>query len=195
MAYEVIWTKLLALIVGPTTYSFTVVLVTFIACLALGSLVFGWVADRVARPLSVLVATQVVATLGALGVSQMLGTSQFFFAKLIYHFQDDFLTLSFLKGGVLFLLMLLPTLCLGAAFPLVSKICTPALTRMESRSGWPMRSTRSAQCWVRFAPVSFWCRFLVRRPASAGSVDCSFSLPSFSSCDSSVRERRLGDLL
>ena len=135
MAYEVIWTKLLALIVGPTTYSFTMVLVTFISCLAIGSLVFGWAADRVSRPLSLLVVTQVVAGLAALVVSQVLGTSQFFFAKLIYHFQDDFLILTSLKGGVLFLLMLLPTVCLGAAFPLVSKICTPALGRMGRSIG------------------------------------------------------------
>ncbi|MBW1912901.1 MAG: hypothetical protein JRI43_07040, partial [Deltaproteobacteria bacterium] len=42
MAYEVIWAKLLGLIVGPTTYSFTIVLVTFISGLALGSIFFGW---------------------------------------------------------------------------------------------------------------------------------------------------------
>jgi MFS family permease len=38
MSYEVIWTKLLALIVGPTNYSFTVILVAFILGLAGGQL-------------------------------------------------------------------------------------------------------------------------------------------------------------
>ena len=47
MAYEVIWAKLLGLIVGPTTYSFTIVLVTFITGLALGSMFFGRMGDRV----------------------------------------------------------------------------------------------------------------------------------------------------
>jgi spermidine synthase len=47
MAYEVIWIKLLGIIIGPTTYSFTIVLVTFITCLALGSLFFGRLADKV----------------------------------------------------------------------------------------------------------------------------------------------------
>ncbi|HOZ07284.1 MAG TPA: fused MFS/spermidine synthase, partial [candidate division Zixibacteria bacterium] len=50
MSYEVIWTKLLGLIVGPTTYSFTVVLVTFIIGLALGAMLFGWLADRTRKP-------------------------------------------------------------------------------------------------------------------------------------------------
>src|SRR5690606_2553859 len=40
MAYEVIWTKLISLMVGPTTYSFTVVLFSFITGLALGSVLF-----------------------------------------------------------------------------------------------------------------------------------------------------------
>jgi len=39
MAYEVMWTRLLGLVVGPTTYSFTIVLVSFITGLALGSLI------------------------------------------------------------------------------------------------------------------------------------------------------------
>ena len=60
MAYEVIWTRLLGLIVGPTTYSFTIVLVTFILGLALGSMLFGWLGDRVKRVLWLLIFTQII---------------------------------------------------------------------------------------------------------------------------------------
>ncbi len=59
MAYEVMWTKLLGLIVGPTTYSFTIVLATFILGLALGSMIFGWLADRTGRAIWLLIFTQV----------------------------------------------------------------------------------------------------------------------------------------
>ena len=54
MAYEVIWIKLLGLIVGPTTYSFTIVLITFISGLALGSFFFGWLADKVKKTIFLL---------------------------------------------------------------------------------------------------------------------------------------------
>ncbi|GAG13657.1 unnamed protein product, partial [marine sediment metagenome] len=59
MAYEVIWTRLLGLIVGPTTYSFTIVLVTFITGLALGSMIFGYLADKVKRCIWLLLFTQI----------------------------------------------------------------------------------------------------------------------------------------
>ena len=135
MAYEVIWTKLLGLIIGPTTYSFTIVLVTFITCLALGSMIFGWLGDKVKKPIWLLIYTQVAAAVLALLVSQLLGNSQFFFAKLIYHFQDNFALLNISKAAALFIFMLAPTLCLGATFPLVGKICTRSLTRVGKSLG------------------------------------------------------------
>ncbi len=126
MAYEVIWTKLLSVIVGPTTYSFTIVLTTFITGLALGSMYFGRLADRLKAhtlPMALLL-TQTAAALAALVVSQGLGSSQIFFAKLIYYFQGRFALLLLLKTCLLFVFMVIPTFFLGAAFPLVSRIYT-----------------------------------------------------------------------
>jgi len=136
MAYEVIWTKLLALIAGPTTYSFTVVLVTFITCLALGSILFGSLADKVKNPLRLLLQTQVIAAVLVLFVSHLLGNSQFFFAKLIYHFRDNFAALNISKTLVLFASMLAPTVCLGATFPLVGKIYTPSVSKVGRSFGF-----------------------------------------------------------
>lgn len=124
MAYEVIWTKLLGLLVGPTTYSFTIVLVTFIAGLALGNLAFGRLADRSANAAVLLVASQIAAALLALAISQILGNSQLFFAKLIYSFKEHFAFLSLAKALTLFGFMIFPTFFLGATFPLVVKIYT-----------------------------------------------------------------------
>ncbi len=136
MAYEVIWTKLLGLLIGPTTYSFTIVLVTFITVLALGSIVFGWLADRVKSPINLLIYTQILAGVFALFVSHILGNSQFFFAKLIYNFQNNFALLHVLKAGTLFLFMFFPTFCLGATFPLVGKIYTRSLSNVGGSIGF-----------------------------------------------------------
>ncbi len=135
MAYEVIWTKLLGLIIGPTTYSFTIVLVTFITGLAIGSMIFGLLADRVKSPIRLLIHTQIAAALFALIVSQILGNSQFFFAKLIYQFQNNFAILNISKAAVLFGFLLIPTLCLGATFPLVGKIYTQSISRVGHSIG------------------------------------------------------------
>lgn len=136
MAYEVVWTKLLGLLVGPTTYSFTIVLVTFILGLALGSMLFGYLADKMSKPMILLISTQIIAGLLALGVSQLLGNSQLFFAKILYSFQENFALQNFLKGVVLFSFMILPTLCLGATFPLVSKIYTQRMANIGRSIGF-----------------------------------------------------------
>ncbi|MHC4159880.1 MAG: fused MFS/spermidine synthase, partial [Planctomycetota bacterium] len=135
MSYEVIWTKLLGLIVGPTTYSFTIVLVTFISGLALGSMLFGWLGDKTGKPLWLLVLTQIAAALIVLGASQLMGSSQLFFAKLIFTFREQFALLSITKAAILFSFMILPTLCLGATFPLVGKIYTQSVSKVGRSIG------------------------------------------------------------
>ncbi len=136
MSHEVLWTRLLGLLVAPTTYSFTIVLVTFITGLALGSMLFGYLGDRTRKPFLLLVITQALAALIALIVSQFLGNSQLFFAKLIYTFKDNFSALSFVKTLVLFVLMLAPTVFFGATFPLVGKICTRSVSRVGTAIGF-----------------------------------------------------------
>ena len=106
MAYEVIWTRLLGLVIGPTVYSFTLVVGTFIVGLALGSVIFGLVGDRVQGALPILAGTQTGAALLALLVSQFFGNSQFFFAKLIYTLRDAFGEMMLLQGFMVFLLLL-----------------------------------------------------------------------------------------
>jgi spermidine synthase len=135
MSCEVLWTKLLALIVGPTTFSFTIVLVTFIGGLALGSLVFGILADRVRDRLAWLVCTQAAAGILVLLVSHVLGHTQMFFAKLIFTFKDQFALLNVLKAAALFGLMILPTVCFGASFPLVGKICVRSVSQVGRTLG------------------------------------------------------------
>lgn len=135
MAYEVIWTRLLILLVGPTTYALTIILFTFIVGLALGSLFFGWLADKTGRPLGLLVVTQIVAAFCGLFISQVLGSSQIFFAKLLFDHQDNFTLLQAVEAACLFLFMLPLTLCLGAAFPLVGKLLTDSLDRIGRTIG------------------------------------------------------------
>lgn len=136
MAYEVIWTRLLGLIIGPTTYSFTIVLTTFIVGLALGAMIFGWFADRSRHPFRMLLVTQLTAAFMALIVSQFLGNSQVFFSKLIFIFRDDFVMLTLAKAIMLFILLLGPTIFLGATFPLVGKIYTSSIKQLGRSIGF-----------------------------------------------------------
>jgi spermidine synthase len=135
MAYEVIWTRLLGLILGPTTYSFSLVVSTFIIGLALGNIIFGRLADRVQGTFRLLVITQISAGCLALLISHFLGNSQFFFSKLIYTFNGSFGEKIFSQSLALFFVLVWPTIFLGATFPLVNKIYTRSLPELGKSIG------------------------------------------------------------
>jgi spermidine synthase len=135
MAYEVMWTRLLGLVAGPTTYCFTLVVATFIVGLAVGSILFGRLADKTRHALGWLAGTQMAAALTALAVSQLLGNGQFFFAKLIHTFQGQFSHLVLMQSLVLFVVLLPPTLFLGAAFPLVNRLYVQSIGTMGRNLG------------------------------------------------------------
>jgi spermidine synthase len=135
MAYQVFWTKLITLLIGPTTYSFTLVVSTFIIGLSAGSIIFGWLGDKTKRVFLLLVLTQIAASGSALLVSHFLGNSQFLFSKLIYTFQDKFGTMILVQSLVLFAILIGPTLFLGAAFPLVSRIYARSLSMLGKSIG------------------------------------------------------------
>ena len=135
MAYEVIWTRLLGLIIGPTTYSFTLVIASFIVGLAVGSLYFGLLGDRVKEVFFLLVGTQLCAACLALLVSQFFGNSQFFFAKLIYTFRGEFNEMIMLQLIIVFLVLLGPTVMLGATFPLVNRIYARSISLLGRSIG------------------------------------------------------------
>jgi spermidine synthase len=135
MAYQVFWTRLITLLIGPTTFSFTLVVSTFIIGLSVGSIIFGWLGDKIKRVFLLLVLTQIAAAGSALAVSHFLGNSQFLFAKLIYLIQDNFKTMMLVQSLILFVILIGPTLFLGAAFPLVSRIYAQSLSRIGKSIG------------------------------------------------------------
>ena len=61
LALQIVWSRLLAQILGPTTYAFSLVVAIFIAGLALGALLGRRLADRAAQPAAGLAAVLAVA--------------------------------------------------------------------------------------------------------------------------------------
>ncbi|MBN2091511.1 fused MFS/spermidine synthase [candidate division KSB1 bacterium] len=135
MAYQVIWTRLLSLIIGPTIYAFTIVVTTFIAGLAIGTLIWGKIGNHSQKPFFWLILTQFGAAITALLISQLLGNSQIFFSKLIQTFGDSFGTLMVMKSVFLFLFIFVPTFLFGAAFPLIGKIIITSTEKAGQKIG------------------------------------------------------------
>ncbi len=124
MIYEVGWTRTLLMVIGSTTYAFTVMLSTFLIGIFLGSLLVSRYVDRLRDPLCWLASVQLI-----ISSSGLLSINVFNYVP----YWNILINLSFLNNpsaalSVRFLLaalVLLPiTLCLGAIFPLVVRICT-----------------------------------------------------------------------
>ncbi len=122
LASEVIWTKMLGLLAGPTTFSFSVVLFSYILCLGLGSLLAVLLIRRDETLLPTLLVVQ--ATIGGfiLLVSQLLGDSGLLFAKLAFTFQQTPLLLESAKLVAVFLLFAVPVTLMGASLPMAFRI-------------------------------------------------------------------------
>jgi spermidine synthase len=136
LSYEVIWSRVLALIIGSSVYAFSIMLVTFLVGLAIGSALFARVTDRVSRP---------VATFGAIelgvGISALIGA--YLFNQLPYVFVELYRLLASSNLAVLLLarfvvsatVMILPTLMLGALFPLAVRIAHQHFVSEVARLG------------------------------------------------------------
>ena len=125
MALEVLWTRTIGVVIGASTYSFTLILTTFLVGLALGA---AWMTRRIRRiadPVKVLAYTQL--TVGATAVLANLLVDRLpSLLHSVARSQDVTLEQLYLTNFLISALVMLPsTLALGAVMPLVVKIITP----------------------------------------------------------------------
>jgi spermidine synthase len=129
LIYEVAWTRLLALVIGPTTYAFATMAAAFITGLAIGSAVGARIARRVSRPAVWLAAMLVVSSVAA------SGSAWYAAARLPLRVAAEVADPAAAFGPVvaaqaaLVGLLLLPmTLALGATFPLALAAAGPGVS-------------------------------------------------------------------
>ncbi len=137
LGYEVLWTRLLVFILGPSIYGFTVMLAAFLTGIGLGSSSFG-LSQKISRalyrkngsPLAAVVSFGIIQVM--IGLTAILVTAHFFdlpafSAKLQQVFRSTFSTNAFgawqwSNFGVAFIYMLIPAFFMGLAFPLAGEI-------------------------------------------------------------------------
>jgi len=130
LTLEVAWTRLLALIVGPTTYAFGLLLAAFIGGLAAGSALGARLARQLRDPLGTLGAAVLVVSLGGVLVAGVAPRLPLAVARLVARPDAFFGSIIGLEALALVVLLLPTTLALGAAFPLG----VAAATRDRSRA-------------------------------------------------------------
>lgn len=143
MVYQLGWTRALVLSIGSSTYSFSIILTTFLASLGLGSFLYRNLFQKRAPRLADLALLQLLigatALIVTLGIGQLPVFKIYTLPKLI----GSFARVAAFDTLTVFLLLLVPTLALGLTFPLVTHLFTSSLEQLGKKLGEAYASNTS----------------------------------------------------
>jgi spermidine synthase len=135
LIYEVVWTRMLTQIFGNTTYAIATVLAAFMAGLALGSYLFGRIADR--RENDFLLYGILEAGVGVYGlaVPWLFLAGRHIYVPL-YGLNASFpFVFNLLLFVLSFVLLVLPTMLMGATLPVLSRFFVRSYEQIGKRVG------------------------------------------------------------
>ena len=135
LVYEVAWTRALALVVGSTTYAFSLMLTAFIVGLAIGSAIMVRLVDRLPGRLYWFAAIELGIGLSAMAALPVFGQMPIWVVGLVREHRESFAALQAAEFGLILLVMMVPTTLMGAAFPLVSRACATGARRVGRSVG------------------------------------------------------------
>ncbi len=123
LSYEVIWSRVLALIIGSSVYAFSIMLTTFLVGLAAGATIASRLVDRIRRPVRMFALIEVAVGVSSLGGAYLFNDLPYVFVQLYRWFDSGaFGLLLFARFLIASFVMIVPTVLLGALFPLVVRI-------------------------------------------------------------------------
>lgn len=122
MAYELCWTKVLALCIGSSVYSFAIMLASFLIGLALGSLLIAAVASRIRINYFLVGLIQVVVALLVIWGVGIFDQMPFYFLQLFSVFKSHLGLFQFAKFLLASCVILPPTIFIGCTFAMVAQI-------------------------------------------------------------------------
>lgn len=122
MAYEVTWTRLLVMVIGNSTYAFSSILTVFLAGIALGSFILARYVDRVKDLIFFFGIVELTIFLFVASTLPFLDGLPFLFQFLFNNLYSGFASLELITFMIVTLLIFIPTMLMGASFPLVNRI-------------------------------------------------------------------------
>ncbi len=134
LGLEVQWTKVLTLMIGTSGYAFALMLSAFLIGIALGSFFMAKFVDRRRDLWRDFAVIEILLGISILVLNPLLGNLPRLFFK-VFQYRDMFWLLQTTEFFVIFLIMLVPTLLMGAAFPVVSKIYAHDVDKLGKRIG------------------------------------------------------------
>ncbi|MCX7958481.1 MAG: fused MFS/spermidine synthase [Deltaproteobacteria bacterium] len=133
MVYEVVWTRMLALIIGSAVQSFAIMLFTFITGIAAGSYFIHKILNRRINHLLWFAVTELLIAITIIVVLPLYMRLPYYFNIIggsIPRMESMFAFYEIAKIIVCFIAMFLPTFFIGMTLPLASHINTKSITKL-----------------------------------------------------------------
>jgi spermidine synthase len=133
LSLEVVWSRLLKLVFGSTTLAITTILVAYMLGLGIGGLLGGRVADRLRNGVRAYGWMECAIGLYALCVPWLLGSYPEVNRALLADL--GFWPAAFARFGLVTVVLLLPTICMGATLPVLVAALTRDSEELAARVG------------------------------------------------------------
>lgn len=133
LMYEVVFTKLLTYVFGVTAYAVSTVLAAFMGGLALGSFLFGRVADRTRRPLVVYAVLELVIGLYCVLTPLVYPLLGELYGQLYQRYGWSPASVTLLRYGLCWGFILVPTILMGGTLPVAAKFFARAESEIGSK--------------------------------------------------------------
>ena len=168
LVYEVAWTRLLVLVIGPTTYAFTIVVASFVVGIAIGSAAAARLVRRTTQPL-VWLGGMLVVTAASASASGWFAASRLplMIASQVADPNAAFGRVITIQAAGIAILLLPMTCALGAVFPF-------ALAAASAGQSSVARDTARVYAWNTVGAI-------------AGSIVGGFVLLPFAGLDRTFR--------
>lgn len=143
LVYEVIWTRMLGLVMGNTVYAVSTTLAAFMAGLALGSYFLGRAADRVGRPGRLYGLLEILIGLYCLLLPLFIGAADPLYSFAYREFSASFASLTFIRFVTAGFTLLVPAALMGATLPVLSRFYATSRKKL----GWEIGRLYALNTW------------------------------------------------
>jgi spermidine synthase len=128
---EVVWVRLLKLTLGNTVYATSIVVSVFMGGLALGALIMGRFADRIAGRLRLYALLETIITISALSLPFALKFVDTFYVWFYRTYGPSHTQLLFVQVIISAAILLVPSILMGSTLPLLGRF----ITALEKEAG------------------------------------------------------------
>lgn len=122
LAYQIAWTRVLVMVIGNSVYAFTTILTTFLVGISVGSFAFIRRIEEVKDKVLLLGILQLLLCFSVIGMLPMMDSLPGLFLLLFTHLPTNFTGTVFIEFIVTFTVILVPTILMGASFPVAARI-------------------------------------------------------------------------